>query len=339
MEVTLNKKAIGLLSGGLDSTLAVGIMLDMGIEITALNFMSPFCTCTSKSAGCKSQASKVADEFGIKIRLIYMGQEYIDMVANPKYGYGRNLNPCLDCRIMFFKKAKDIMAEEGASFIFTGEVLGQRPMSQRRDTFNIIERDSGLKGFILRPLSAKHFEPTIPEKEGIVDRELLLGLSGRSRKGQIKLAEEMGINDYPCASGGCLLTEFNFARRMKDLIEYMELPAVNDTKFLRIGRHFRIDKDCKVIVGRDEAENEKLERLATSDDYLLSVDGYMGPLTVVRGMIKDDLIQIASQITVRYSDAPRDREIPVNCRRKLDNLQSTVFVRAMDDEILNPIRI
>jgi len=339
MEVTLNKKAIGLLSGGLDSTLAVRIMLDMGIEITALNFMSPFCTCTSKSAGCKNQASKVADEFGIKIRLVYMGQEYIDMVANPKYGYGRNLNPCLDCRIMFFKKAKDIMADEGASFIFTGEVLGQRPMSQRRDTFNIIERDSGLKGLILRPLSAKHFKPTIPEKEGIVDRELLLGLSGRSRKGQIRLAEEMGINDYPCASGGCLLTEFNFARRMKDLIEYMEIPAVKDTKFLRIGRHFRIDKDCKVIVGRDEAENEKLERLATSDDYLLSVDGYRGPLTVVRGMIKDDLIQIASQITARYSDAPRDREIPVNCRRKLDNLQSTLFVRAMDDEILNPIRI
>ncbi|MEK6545291.1 MAG: hypothetical protein AABZ28_02025, partial [Nitrospinota bacterium] len=142
MEVTLNKKAIGLLSGGLDSTLAVGIMLDMGIEITALNFMSPFCTCTSKSAGCKSQASKMADEFGIKIRLVYMGQEYINMVTNPRYGYGRNLNPCLDCRIMFFKKAKDIMVEEGASFIFTGEVLGQRPMSQRRDTFNIIERDS-----------------------------------------------------------------------------------------------------------------------------------------------------------------------------------------------------
>ncbi|MEK6545507.1 MAG: hypothetical protein AABZ28_03130, partial [Nitrospinota bacterium] len=214
-----------------------------------------------------------------------------------------------------------------------------RPMSHRRYTFNIIERDSGLKGFILRPLSAKHFEPTIPEKEGIVDRELLLGLSGRSRKGQIRLAEEMGINDYPCASGGCLLTELNFAKRMKDLIEYMEIPAVKDTKFLRIGRHFRIDKNCKVIVGRDEAENEKLERLATSDDYLLSVDGYRGPLTVVRGRIKNDLIQIASQITVRYSDAPRDREIQVNCRRKLDNLQSTVFVRAMDDEMLNPIRI
>ena len=263
----MNRKAIGLLSGGLDSTIAVGLMVDLGIEVIALNFTSPFCTCTSKNAGCKNQAVKVSEKFNIKIKSVYMGQEYINMVANPKYGYGRNLNPCLDCRIMMFKKAKEAMMEEGASFVFTGEVLGQRPMSQRRDAMNIIERDSGLKGLILRPLSAKHFDPTIPEKEGIVDRERLLDLTGRSRKAQIELAETMGINDYPCASGGCLLTEFNFAGRMRDLIKHTEAPAVKDTKLLRVGRHFRIDENCKVIVGRDQSENEKLERLSEPDDY------------------------------------------------------------------------
>jgi len=335
----MNKKAIGLLSGGLDSTIAVGLMLDLGIEVITLNFVSPFCNCTSKNAGCKSQAVKVADRFGIEIRSVYMGQEYIAMVANPKYGYGRNLNPCLDCRVMMFKKAKDIMLEEGASFIFTGEVLGQRPMSQRRDAMNIIERDGGLKGLILRPLSAKHFEPTIPEKEGIVDRERLLDLSGRSRKGQMKLAEDMGINDYPCASGGCLLTEYNFARKMRDLLDNMKMPAVNDAKFLRVGRHFRIDKDCKIIVGRDDKENERLERLAGSEDYLFSVEGYNGPVVVMRGMTKDEFIPVTSRITVRYSDAPKDENVPVNYKKKTDASFYTVYAKAIEDEMLERIRI
>jgi len=335
----LNRKAIGLLSGGLDSTIAVGLMVDLGIEVIALNFTSPFCTCTSKNAGCKNQAVKVSEKFNIKIKSVYMGQEYINMVASPKYGYGRNLNPCLDCRIMMFKKAKESMMEEEASFVFTGEVLGQRPMSQRRDAMNIIERDSGLKGLILRPLSAKHFDPTIPEKEGIIDRERLLDLTGRSRKAQIELAETMGINDYPCASGGCLLTEFNFAGRMRDLIKHTEAPAVKDTKLLRVGRHFRVDENCKVIVGRDQSENEKLERLAEPDDYIFSVSSYEGPVVVMRGAIKNELIPIASKITLRYSDAPKDKEIPVNFRRKSDNTPSAIIVKAIDDESLAKIRI
>jgi tRNA U34 2-thiouridine synthase MnmA/TrmU len=335
----LNRKAIGLLSGGLDSTIAVGLMVDLGIEVIALNFTSPFCTCTSKSAGCKNQAVKVSENFNIKIKSVYMGQEYINMVANPKYGYGRNLNPCLDCRIMMFKKAKEAMMEEGASFVFTGEVLGQRPMSQRRDALNIIERDSGLKGLILRPLSAKHFDPTIPEIEGIVDRDKLLDLTGRSRKAQINLAEAMGINDYPCASGGCLLTEFNFAGRMRDLINHSDAPAVKDTKLLRVGRHFRVDENCKVIVGRDQSENEKLERLAEPDDYIFSVNNYGCPVVVMRGAVKDELIPIASQITLRYSDAPKDKEIAVNYRKKSDDTPSAIFVKAIDDESLAKIRI
>ena len=335
----MNRKAIGLLSGGLDSAIAVGLMVDLEIEVIALNFTSPFCTCTSKSAGCKNQAVKVSEKFNIKIKSAYMGQEYINMIASPKYGYGRNLNPCLDCRIMMFKKAKEAMVEEGASFVFTGEVLGQRPMSQRRDALNIIERDSGLKGLILRPLSAKHFGPTIPEKEGIVDRDQLLDLTGRSRKAQIEIAEAMGINDYPCASGGCLLTEYNFAGKMRDLIKHANTPAVKDTKLLRVGRHFRIDENCKIIVGRDEAENEKLERLAEADDYIFAVSDYKGPLVVMRGAIKNELIPIASRIAVRYSDAPKDKEIPVNYRKKYDTVSVTVRAMAIDDESLAKVRI
>lgn len=190
----MNKKAIGLLSGGLDSTLAVRIMLDMGIEVIALNFLSPFCTCTSKKAGCKSEALKVSKQFGIKIKTLFLGEKYLEMVKNPKYGYGRRLNPCIDCRIMMFKDAKKIMIDEDASFIFTGEVLEQRPKSQRRDTMNIIERDSGLKGLIVRPLCAQFLKPTLPEINGTINRDRFLKIRGRSRKTQMALAEQKGIH-------------------------------------------------------------------------------------------------------------------------------------------------
>jgi tRNA-uridine 2-sulfurtransferase len=191
------RKAIALLSGGLDSTLAVKVLLDQGVEVEALNFTSPFCTCTGKNAGCKSEAVRVAEEFKIPIKVMHKGAEYLEILRNPKHGYGKGMNPCIDCRIYLLRKAKEYMQESGADFVFTGEVLGQRPMSQRRDTLNVIERESGLKGLLLRPLSAKHFEPTIPEIEGWVDREKLLSIHGRSRKEQMDLAAELDVKNYP----------------------------------------------------------------------------------------------------------------------------------------------
>src|SRR6266567_8847193 len=184
----MQRKALALLSGGLDSTLAVKVMLDQGIAVEALNFTSPFCTCTGKNAGCKSEAVRVASEFNIPIKVVHKGVEYLEIVRNPRHGYGKGMNPCIDCRIFLLRKAKEYMAECGADFVITGEVLGQRPMSQRRDTLNVIERESGLEGLLLRPLSARHFEPTIPEKEGWVDRDKLLAIEGRSRKKQMNLA-------------------------------------------------------------------------------------------------------------------------------------------------------
>ncbi len=328
----MNKKAIGLLSGGLDSTLAVKIILEMGIEVIAVNFLSPFCSCTSKKAGCKSEALKVTKKFGIKLKTIFLGEKYLEMVKNPKYGYGRNFNPCVDCRIMMLKDSKKIMIDEDASFIFTGEVLGQRPMSQRFDTLNIIEKESGLKGLILRPLSAQFLKPTIPEIKGIADRNYLLKIKGRSRKVQIALAEQKGINDYPCASGGCLLTDNHFSNRLKDLYRFQIPISLNDVRLLRIGRHLRINDFCKIIVGRNKEENEKLEKMVEPADLLFRVIGHKGPLVVARGKVKNMTMETISSITVHYSRAPKLTKIPVEVCKNSDQKRSFQKVCSLDEE-------
>ncbi|HJN02889.1 MAG: hypothetical protein QF907_06725 [Nitrospinota bacterium] len=307
----MNKKAIGLLSGGLDSSLAVRIMLDIGIEVIALNFLSPFCTCTRKGAGCKSEALKASKQFGIKSKTLFLGEKYLEMVKSPKYGYGSNMNPCIDCRIMMFKDAKQFMIDENASFIFTGEVLGQRPMSQRRDTMSIIERDSGLKGLIVRPLSAQFLKPTLPEINGIINRNRLLKIRGRSRKHQMALAEEKGIYDYPCASGGCLLTDYHFVKRLKDLYRFQNPISLNDARLLRVGRHLRINDRCKIIVGRNKEENEKLEKLVQPGDHVFRSIEYKGPLVVAKGKIENGAMETISTITAHYSKAPKLTKILV----------------------------
>ncbi|MCX6750308.1 MAG: hypothetical protein NTZ83_02540, partial [Candidatus Pacearchaeota archaeon] len=252
-------KAIGLLSGGLDSTLAVKLMMNQGIEVTALNFITPFCTCTRK--GCRHEASRIAKEFVIKIKVISVKEDYIEMVRNPKHGYGKNMNPCIDCRILMLKKAKEYMKEISASFLFTGEVLGQRPMSQRKNAMKIIEKEAGLEGLILRPLSARFLEPTIPEREGLVNRERMLNIRGRWRKPQMELAEEFGIEDYQCPAGGCRLTDPQFAKRVKEAFEHDE-DGIQDMNLLKYGRHFRLPSGAKVIVGRNEEENSIISKFA-----------------------------------------------------------------------------
>jgi len=277
-------KTLGLLSGGLDSTIAVKIMVKLGYDVTVLNFMSPFCNCTKKSDGCKSAAHKVATELGVRIKTLFMGDDYLQMLRTPKYGVGKGMNPCVDCRIMMFRQAKVVMEEMGAAFIFTGEVVGQRPMSQVRNRLYQIEKESGLKGMIVRPLCAAILEPTIPEKEGLIKRGEMLAISGRSRKPQMELGREIGIADENlCSSGGCLLTDMNFAPKVKDLLDHSESPGVKDARILRVGRHFRIADNCKVVVGRDEKENEKLERMAMEGSTLIRVKEFAGPCVVVIG--------------------------------------------------------
>ncbi len=285
-------KAISLMSGGLDSTLATKIIKDMGIEVLALNFTSPFCTCTSrhkKELGCKNEALKISKELGVEVKLVPKGREYVAIIRNPKYGYGSAINPCIDCRIFMFKKAKEIMEEVGASFIITGEVLGQRPMSQRRDTILKIEREAGLSGLIIRPLSAQHFEPTRFEIEGIVDRSRVLSIEGRSRNIQIKLAERYNITDYPCPAGGCLLTDKRFAEKLKDYFKYNnnDDDYMRQIEFLKIGRHFRLKNGVKVILGRDNFENERLIVLNRGEMPVIESD-FPGPIAILNGEITDE---------------------------------------------------
>jgi len=304
----MNKKAVALLSGGLDSTLAIKLILEQAIEVHALNFLTVFCTCTSR--GCKHQATKAAKELNVPIKVMNITEEYMEVVKNPKHGRGRNMNPCIDCRIFTFKKAREFMDEIGASFIITGEVLGQRPMSQRKDAIMMIERESGLKGLIVRPLSARLFEPTLPEAAGIIDREKLLAIEGRQRTSQINMAKEFGITDYPCPAGGCLLTDKGFSNRLKDLLKYTPDYDITDLHLLKIGRQFRISENQKLFVGRDEKENERLMTFAKDGDYIFDILDIPSAIGLARGRggfktlpyAQKDLELIAS-ILARYSDS------------------------------------
>lgn len=305
-------KAIGLLSGGLDSTLAHALIRAQGIEVKAINFYTGFCiTETQRRMGKvrrdgkppRNDALAAAAQQEIDIEFIDIsGREYLDVITKPKFGYGANANPCIDCRIFMFIKAKQIMEEEGADFVFTGEVLGQRPKSQRRQPMKQIEELSGLQGRLLRPLSAKLLEPTIPEKEGLVDREQLLAISGRSRKPQMQLAAEIGLDDYPTPAGGCcFLTDETFGRRFHDLINRRKDRNLEqeEVPLLATGRHFRLSEGAKLIVGRNEGENVFLSRY-TEGRYQVSALDYNGPLALVEGEPSTEDREIASKIVARY---------------------------------------
>ena len=282
-------KAIALLSGGLDSRLAVKLMLDQGIEVFALNFTSAFCTCSGgknkEESGCKSEARKVSTELNIPLKLMVKGPEYMEIVRNPKFGYGAGINPCVDCRIYMFALAKRYMEEIGASFIVTGEVLGQRPMSQRRDAFKTTERESGLSGLILRPLCAKHLDPTIPEKTGLVNRELL----PRYGRKVEKASDETRGN---ARHGGLPLPLRRMPSDRQDLREKGARPSrlqkdltMKDLQVLKVGRHFRHD-GVKLIVSKNEAENLKLKNFIQPGDTFLEPMNFTGPAALVCGAEK-----------------------------------------------------
>jgi tRNA U34 2-thiouridine synthase MnmA/TrmU len=306
-------KALALLSGGLDSTLAAQVMVEQGVELEAINFMTLFCTCTNRGATCLA-SQKAVETLGIPLKVFNVSEEYLQVVKHPKHGYGRNLNPCIDCRIFMLKKAKVYMGESGSSFIVTGEVLGQRPMSQRKDAMHMIEKEAGLEGFILRPLSAKVLPMTVPEREGWVDREKLLNISGRTRKPQIKLAEHYGIHDYPCPAGGCLLTDPGFSKRMKDLMDHDLDFSINDVYLLKMGRHFRFSQTVKLVVGRNEEENQKIQTFSKKEDLLLKVSTFSGPLSLLRGKFDEADIEKAAAITVHYSKAKDLGKVEVTYR-------------------------
>jgi len=295
-------KALGMLSGGLDSTLAVKVMLDQGIDVTVLHFTTPFCTCTRK--GCKNEASKVAEKLGVPMKIISSGKDYIEMIKNPKHGYGSNMNPCIDCRIFMLRKAKKYMEEHDAKFIFTGEVLGQRPMSQHGKALKIVEQESGLENLIVRPLSAKLLKKTIPEEKKWIDRDKLLSIQGRRRIPQMELAEQLGIKDYPCPAGGCRLTDPQYAERLRESFDHGE-DKISDINLLKYGRHFRLESGAKVVVGRNEEENKVLPRFFQKNDILIEVTNVGSPLTLLKKSKGKGDIKEAANLCVRYSDAEK----------------------------------
>jgi tRNA U34 2-thiouridine synthase MnmA/TrmU len=323
-------KAIALLSGGLDSTLAARLVLDQGIALEALNFMTVFCTCTNRDATCLA-SQKAVETLGIPLKVFNVSEEYLDVVKDPRHGYGSNMNPCIDCRIFMLKKAKAYMEESGASFIVTGEVLGQRPMSQRRDAMRLIEKEAGLDGLILRPLSAQFLPITIPEKEGWVDRAKLLNIQGRSRKPQIKLAEQFNIRDYPCPAGGCLLTDPGFGHRMKDLMDHDPGFFLNDVHLLKFGRHFRLSPDAKLVVGRNEEENRKIETFARTGDVLLKAAHYPGPVSLLRGSDDERELEKAASITARYGKGKAMDHVEVNYKKVEEVDHQSLFVSSVEE--------
>ncbi len=330
-------KAIALYSGGLDSTLAILVAMRQGIEVTAITFLTHFGCDISDKSSCSKNPFAASEKFGFEVKLCHLADKFIEIVKNPKFGHGKNMNPCIDCRILMLKEAKELMAMRGADFIITGEVLGQRPMSQRRDTFPRIDREAGLGGYVLRPLSARLLKPTIPEQSGIVDRERLCNFHGRSRKPQMALAKELGLTEYPAPAGGCLLTDPLYSYRLKEFLKYNPSPSVKDINLLRVGRHFRISDNCKIIVGRDENENNTIEALAENSDYLLRVDGFGSPLTIISGNISDKAIEPAASICARYSDAKRLPEVDVTVSG--NGLNYAIKASPATDVVLNTFRI
>lgn len=287
-------RALGLISGGLDSILSALILRDQGIEVAWINFETPFFS--------SDKARRAARMTGIPLMVKNITSVYIEMLKNPNCGYGANMNPCLDCHALMLQMAGAIMKNETFHFLFTGEVLGQRPMSQTRPSLRYVEKRSGFQGFILRPLSAKLLSPTIPEQQGLVDRQRLLDISGRGRKQQIKLAEAFGITDYPAPAGGCLLTDVGFSRRLRDLLDHQENCQERDLELLKYGRHFRLDDQHKVIVGRTKEDNKQIsELLDPHKDITLRMTDMAGPTVLIPSGAKEEIVRQAATLCASYS--------------------------------------
>ncbi|MFP4226009.1 MAG: tRNA 4-thiouridine(8) synthase ThiI [Desulfobacterales bacterium] len=298
-------KALGLCSGGLDSILAALVLRDQDIEVQWVAFETPFFTA--------EKARRTASKNKIPLIVKDITNRYIPMLKNPRCGYGQGMNPCLDCHALMFRIAGEMMAETESDFLFSGEVLGQRPMSQTQPSMRYVEKHSGYDGYILRPLSAKRLPETWMEKSGLVNRELLYGITGRSRKSQIALAESFGVTDYPAPAGGCLLTDKGYARRLQDLFEHEADFTREDLELLKYGRHLRVNEAVKLVVGRNKSDNENIVSCYRPEsDVLTQMAVHPGPVGLLPHGAPEEIVHWAASVCAGYSKAPAGEGAEVN---------------------------
>ena len=347
-------KAIGMISGGLDSTLALAMVKAQGTEVKAITFYTGFCiTETQRRKGGRpdgsmpeNEALRAAAEQETEVEFIDIsGAKYLDMLLNPRYGYGANANPCVDCRIFMMKKAKEVMEAEGADFIFTGEVLGQRPKSQRRDTLWVIEREAGLKGRLLRPLSAKLLPPTLAEEEGLLDRSRLGAMSGRGRLPQIAMAKEIGLTEYPQPAGGCcFLTDESFSKKFFHILGQKEAAGEpraldqDEIVLLTTGRHFTLGPTCKLIIGRNEVENGTLQTYAEGYARLMATQ-VTGPAGLVVGVPTWEERQLAAALVARYGKGREAPQVEIEWRDPDGAVELMQVAPLADEPRLESLRI
>jgi tRNA U34 2-thiouridine synthase MnmA/TrmU len=315
------RKAVALISGGLDSLLAARVIQEQGVHVEGINFYTGFCVEGHTHAIRKKDRAKpkrnnalwVAEQLGIKLHIVDIIEEYKDIVANPKHGYGANLNPCLDCKVFMVQKAREWIEKNGFDFIITGEVIGQRPKSQRKDTMPVIARESGADELLLRPLCAKNLEPTKPELEGWVDREKLHAFEGRTRKPQMALAKQFGFEDYAQPAGGCcFLTDAQYSHKLADMWKARgdRTYELDDIMLLKVGRHLRPRPHFKMIIGREDGENKFLHGYRKQYTHLFTTS-HKGPLVLIDGSIEEDELELAAQITARFSQGRNADKVDV----------------------------
>ncbi len=332
--VSKKVKAVGLISGGLDSIVAAKIIKDLDVEVCGVYFAMPWGCCD------KTKAIEAAMTIGISFIVLQLDERYLEVVRSPQHGRGVALNPCVDCRIHMFSRAGQYMRHIGADFVFTGEVLGQRPMSQMRHSMKKIEQGANLEGRLLRPLSAHLLEPTVPEQEGLIDRSRLLGLSGRSRKEQIDLAKQLHLTTYNQPAGGCLLTDDHFARRMQDTLDH-GYRNFRETIALKWGRHFRLTPEFKAVLGRDAEENESLVSHAHRDDYIMQLRDHPGGILILKGHNpSSEILATAGGLIQKFSRYKEQPPHEVNywpCHDKNDI--RCILARPLDDAEIERVRL
>ena len=326
-------RALAMISGGLDSILAARLIKEQGIEVIGICFRSYFFN--------EENAKRMTKQIGIRLEVVDFSKEHFEMVKNPSHGWGKNMNPCIDCHSIMMRYSGELLEKFNADFIITGEVLNQRPMSQNKSALNIVKKQSGFSEKILRPLCAKNLDPTPMEVNGLVDREMLLDISGRSRKVQMELADKWGIKDYPSPAGGCKLTDPNYSIRLKELVERKENVTEKDIHLLKYGRHFITDDKTKIIVTRTAEEGESIKVLLNKNDLMFLTSKYNGAMVIIpegNNPTENDII-IACRMAVRYSKGKDEESVEVKFGRVSTNFSDKRLVDCITQEELDKYNI